>query len=1139
MATLPYYTYFGVIDDLGEYIKKNIPIGYHNIVLFSRKVTIKSDICIGSDYYNPPVDIVLVCETLEIPANVCINLSGKNAPDLLSFHDEANNNAWQGKAGCEGGSISIHAKVQVGKGAIHIDVHGGDGGKGQDGYVGQPGDPGENISVWVGLSPIATAIASATTDSTGKDGENGGNGGKGGKGGDAGEIELVFTLHEATFTCFSSGGGGGQGGRGGKGGKGGAGGTTGPFGMIPGRSGRDGSDGRNGSVGEKGKTSKMVLQFVDEKVFYESLPITASHLQRALNSEVVSLARAKLNKNTAKLLEVKANITWIKGIAHHNGYDILEKSCSSEIGMCGHDSEPCKSTVKVKTNKLKKHFKDLMLVANRSVNIDPTDLHSNIQNDQKMAQHAHHAKLFNHLASQFSENKTHFANLSDLALDLSSPPAFASNVKAELSTPFSTYVKDSLKNAIGDNFTKDALGGRMSVSTQAPSEASAEESTEATFEGDPLEFLGEESSAESLAGTPSEFSIDTSKLLADEGMVSNEGITQGLGEIIGEGVPEELGEVSGEGIAEGVLGEVATAEISEVAVGEMLVAETIVAPEFVLVGVVALVAVKALNVLMKAHAVELAKYEAEVHARAKLEIRNRLKLKVDTKQRDPPEPRRRKKRRKDRKSESGKYIGVLDKCEPVNSQVVATFDCIPLEFTTKERNKKVDLNALDRTQQMELTEQLQMQRSPFNMLPAFIITTTTSEGLMNEESIGKWFEFDAEFVGSGRSEAVEVTPTSSFSMGKLLKGVSAVAYNGVPVTIQSLRPLNPQLQEEITMGLGLSQSLMPPYKELGIMSLAGRGGTGSSVGRRTVKLPTGSSSRQVKKTTIKEKGGEGEKKITERGPDTKRALLKQVQKRTQLVKVANVGQGSCNILYDYANSVKLVFDAGYGKNHHPDTVLQIGFSPTIVISHWDLDHYRYLLSYPHLISGKTFIVPSFGSQRGVCVRRVSTSVRENSRASGGAYYSYGRNNTVSHQQIPFPGEIPNLELRMTEVRAGGLSKNNLNAITACIKEDSRAVLLMPGDASYSYIAREHKVGLQYLIATHHGSTRSIISDRGGVSSIPLFEGPEDKPGEVIFSYGENNAYRHNAATAMPYYQQRGWNTYRTTVNSGPGIVITV
>ena len=1166
--TLPWFTYSGVIDDLGQFLKKRVPRCYHDIVLLARKVSIKSDIYLNSTYHLAPIQLTIVCQTLEVEPkkkdvagiaiifeNHVVDLSGQNAPDMLSFHETMEGDAWNGKTGCDGGSIAIHCQNKVGKGQLSINVCGGDGGKGQDGYIGQPGKKGRR----------------------GGNGEDGGKGARGGNGGDAGLLKIIsLNCNPETIintkACYANGGNGGLGGFKGKGGIG-----------TP-SSGRNGKDGDNGPNGEPGKVPNPDLAQVSSTVFHQSLPITACYLQRALNSEAVHSLYVKHHGKSKQVQQAKDNITWIKQMAEQYACEVIQDCCDKILEFLEQHPMPPRSPVSVKTAELNSHFSSLRAIVQKTTGIHSRQLLTNMQTDQIFSKRVKQAKLFNYLHSTHDQNLSRFNSSREIAKSLSNPPIDA-QLESDLAVTSKSYILRHIAEAAKDRpYIKSALKlGEFSssnASTYAESTAlDFEESEASSFAPSEVqEFRAAKVFSETNLGprdpfkpidpvnpfkppeplkpftpstiptSPGSTVLDTEEGTeflefseAETALDSSEVLSEFLngGELIGEGIVEGAGvAIEGAGVAvEG--GVIAAMTPESIVFPPLLVVEAVVAA-------VVFAAVEIITALFEAHAAAIAKYEAAVRERVQLENQNRLRLQHDEKEPDPPEKR---KQRKKERSESGKFVGVLDKCEPVEggggSFVVATFDCIHLDFTTdKEKEEmKVDLDDLDEFQEEELAAQLLSQRSPYSVLPAFIITATLPEqSRVTEKHLGRWFQFDAIFEGEGKSEAVEITPMISFGLGKLSRMASAVTGSSLPVTVSSVKALGDQLQDKVVTELGLFSDLSLEPSALGDLAPIVKqqlhlGKQPSSSGKGVQKPGSGSGSGGKDRSNQSGRKPEPSKKTIKPTIDRDKSKQKGHKRAEQNVVtevlIANVYQASCNILYDESHNIKLVFDFGYGSRAfvNPDISVSLHHSPILVLSHWDLDHYRYLATDPGIAFGKTMIVPTFGSVRGVTVRRVSRSARDLARV----YHSFGRGNSTAYQVINPPNcNLPtNVALCMTQLPGpvNGYQKNNVGAITACIGDlQNQPLLLMPGDASYSYVAPNQKVGLRHLVATHHGSTNSIVRDPNGVGSIPVAQN-----GTLYFSYREGNFYGHSMTGASPLYLPRGWTTMITTAQHIQGI----
>ena len=152
---------------------------------------------------------------------------------------------------------------------------------------------------------------------------------------------------------------------------------------------------------------------------------------------------------------------------------------------------------------------------------------------------------------------------------------------------------------------------------------------------------------------------------------------------------------------------------------------------------------------------------------------------------------------------TGKYIGVLDKLEPVetenSNQVVVTFDAILVEFTVPKGKKIISINNLDFEQQIEFFSTLGVYREPFSELPSFFITTTVNSGSINENQVGKWFEFDCEF-GAGTGDAAVITPVIALNDNFVPKFMASLDMDDdIPATVTSIKPLNTGLEAKIIL----------------------------------------------------------------------------------------------------------------------------------------------------------------------------------------------------------------------------------------------------------------------------------------------------------------------------------------------------
>lgn len=1012
--SLPWFTYAGVVDDLGQHLREsyNVPPGHRNIILFARKVTLRSNLNFNLSNYRhvPNADLTVVCETLEVVSGTCtIDLSCKDAPDMISFNDKSDSSAMRGKHGCHGGSISIFAKNKIGSGDLIIDASGGDGGIGQAGYIGAPGKKGGD---------------GYFTGYDGGDGEDGGDGGGGGDGGDAGDIGIALRSgNPSSFIrqTYTSGGTGGEGGNGGKGGSGGAGGW-GSF--WNGNSGDAGSDGEVGSTGGEGASSVCRLQQVSSDVkFRQMLPITGGYLQRALNTELFRIVLAKIENDTSLKTEIRSTLNWISAVAFDNGYEIVQRRCNEMSELIDQDVQLPSGSVEIETQKIRDHFDELEQVVQRVVDVDISNLIQTIKGNAILKKHSSHAWGFNNLARQYKSFKSRFQKADEVANQVSDVEPLSATAREFISTPFQERLSNAIRAcALKKPYLAAALDSRGKRTIEPTS------------------------------------SIKATQLLRF---------------------------APAAGIA-----------IPVVIVGAIVVNEVY---SFV-------------QANLDRYYTELERYENDLRARAEALKENLRNLKIDRYLPDIPIPRFPYLRPKPRIPPpdtperrpvpvpvitSTRFIGALTKCEPVESsgseQVVATFDAVRLMFTVPPETESVDINALDPIQQGEMFAQLEAYRVPFSSLPSYILTTVQTRGVINENALGKWFEFNVVFEYTGTSEASAIIPTVTLVLGQINQTISGLARVNIPITIvsDSIEALLPSKQSEIIAELGLTAVE-----------------TSSSKKRSTRQAwPNWESIRNNVQRVL------NQAKLR-----TKHPLVNTYRVDSALV--ANVGQGSFNILYQ-GNRMKVIFDMGFGllridlqmtDPQEAALIQQIeNDSPIMVISHWDRDHFDFLRIYPQLSQGKIFIVPSHGSKETINAKRMYDSIPIWNRIS----YGPGQRNIVT--------SLGNVNLRMTTKRTGAYDRNNYGALTACVMDDAnRPLFLMPGDASYNYVDNDFTNGLRFLVATHHGSTRDI-----GI--IPF---PRHVPGTVYFSYGVNT-HGHSLQNALQLYNMAsGWTVRHTTIDTG-------
>lgn len=1039
---LPWFTYTDSVSNLDQYLKDKVPIGHRNVFLLARHVSVTRDVNLTSSYYaqDLPFELTVVCETLEVTNMYDIDLSGANAPGYVSAAAmnpprlivapiNAPQTSWPSNVAWDG-------KTGGDGGSIFIYAKNKTGnGKlnlnvsGGKGGRGQDGRRGNSGTAQTLLSPVVH-------------GENGGAGGRGGRGGNAGEIFVNSCNNPSTIIerTTMNGGAGGSGGTGGRGGRGAAGSWR--F-LTSARHGNNGANGREGLPGQMTMAEKNHESSIEG--FYRSVPITGNYLQRTLNVEMYKIMLARTQNSSDRWLKIRDAVTWIRDIASTNGYDIVYKRCSYMLELCNqlqHDT-PSPSTTRIRKSAIKEHLDDIKRVAELAVTIEPSNINKKIQSSLILTQHSHYARAFHHLARQYNKSKDRYNDVKEDAGSL--------NVSINIKSAVTTFL--------------DITGSSLSSKLSEKITSIARSKTFVTSALDTVETGGE-------------VAIDSAEILGELALGAE------AAPVLGLVVAERVVQSAVERVAVDIIGGSIISELNKV-----------------------------WGTLFDDVEEALSNSERIIQARAMNQkssgMNRNSRVRKDEKLRKTSHPTKRQRylrpgqrdrlRLRLRQPESnpqpfeliGKYIGVLDKLEPIETninQVVVTFDAIYVQFTVPKGQTAVSLNSLDLKQQEELYATLESYREPFNELPSFFITTTVSSQVFNANSLGTWFEFDCEY-GAGTGGAVIISSIIAFNDHLIPSFMASLdTDDDIPVTVTSIVPLSKILEAKIAYQLGL---LVIQQRVI--------------IAKRK---------RQV--------SGSSHSSCGAQAPDY--TITK--------VKVANVGQGSCNLLYTrgHGNRPAAVYDLGYGKGKLTGTAEDsltnaIAQSYSIVISHWDLDHYRYLLRDPQkiLATSKHVTAPKFGSNTGVSVKKTVSSI-------GGC-----RLIDANTGPIHFYGAVVfNIDMRTTTL-ANGRSKNDVGAITVCIRDyNCNPLLLMPADASYTYVSNQqtsaNSPSLKYLVATHHGSTRNI-----GTIPRPL---NNHYLSAVMYSYGQGNRYGHNSATAQPFYQRRGWNAApQVTVGTTNGLYV--
>jgi hypothetical protein len=224
------------------------------------------------------------------------------------------------------------------------------------------------------------------------------------------------------------------------------------------------------------------------------------------------------------------------------------------------------------------------------------------------------------------------------------------------------------------------------------------------------------------------------------------------------------------------------------------------------------------------------------------------------------------------------------------------------------------------------------------------------------------------------------------------------------------------------------------------------------------------------------------------------------------VNVYNVGQGNCNALVDSHNLPLLYFDVGGGSganagSYPTDFKLCHSHHPSIILSHWDLDHIVTAVYDPQLLRTK-WLVP------------IQSSLSNTAYQIAAALQRLGNltcwNNSIGPEVLLINHIVSKCTARATNKNSSGLA--------LYVNYSGNDYALLSGDAKFYCIPNITRRHLIALVASHHGAKSSI---RG----MPIAA----KPGMLAYSFGVNNTHGHAHCYARNEYLNNGWGTGLETV----------
>ena len=226
--------------------------------------------------------------------------------------------------------------------------------------------------------------------------------------------------------------------------------------------------------------------------------------------------------------------------------------------------------------------------------------------------------------------------------------------------------------------------------------------------------------------------------------------------------------------------------------------------------------------------------------------------------------------------------------------------------------------------------------------------------------------------------------------------------------------------------------------------------------------------------------------------------------RGEAVAVYDVGQGNCNAVL-HLDIPQLYFDFGGGVLDHastfPAALQRFCFTdkPTIVLSHWDWDHWSSAYRDPRVFD-HCWIAPrqEFGTIHAACASRIGTNL----------LFWPSTANTLGTGSI-----------RIEKCTSRGKNRNH-TGLALTVTADGHTILL-PGDARYTAFpsGKPGAGAVLSVVAPHHGADMRS-------AHVPTTTG--HAVGRVAYSCGNPNRYDHPRWTAMKLHSDAGWSqTLRT------------
>lgn len=235
----------------------------------------------------------------------------------------------------------------------------------------------------------------------------------------------------------------------------------------------------------------------------------------------------------------------------------------------------------------------------------------------------------------------------------------------------------------------------------------------------------------------------------------------------------------------------------------------------------------------------------------------------------------------------------------------------------------------------------------------------------------------------------------------------------------------------------------------------------------------------------------------------------------------DIGQGSAAALVCRCGKPIYYFDTGCGSGRNaPTAPTRIDFcicsSPTVILSHWDTDHWAGASGHAGL-QARSWVVPR------QTISTTHTTFANNILKAGGNILVVGHGTSP----LAWSSVWQDYDLQ----RATGSGRNGSGLVLIVIDHASGRSWVLTGDAGYDLIAQGAPADVAAMVVPHHGADM-------GPKSIPFLRS-SNSYARLFYSFGPGNGHgpktppvRHPVAAAVTAHQNRNWSHGGWTPASG-------